>query len=395
MKHLFTRGPGHTPLWRWVGIRMSALAVFTVIAIAFGMWVRFAIEDSILLRKLPPDTRHEVITLRLHPHANEARLWQLFARYYDVMDFLPGLANRDWWLLGALIAGSIPLIVLGGLLASRPLSRQFSNVADAARRVSEGDFSARANVVPGAPDELAGFAMDFNSMTTKLQQYEREVRESSVMLAHELRTPLNAAMGRVQGMLDQVFPNSDEQLRMVHRQLEQINRLVGDLHLLSLARAGQLVLERDAFPLEELISERVAWVAPQLQGAGITPEIDVPKEIIAYGDRDRIGQVLSILIDNALRYAVSGKSLSIGVTDSTSYLCISVNDRGPGVEPALVPQMIDRFWRAESSRARHWGGSGLGLAIASAICQAHGGTLEIANREQGGICVRMSFPPLS
>lgn len=392
MKRLFTRRQKHTPLWRWVGVRMSALAVFTVVAIAFGMWLRFAIEDAIKLRQLPPDARHEMITLRVNPRANETKLWQLFARYYDVVDFLPGLANRDWWMLGALIAGSIPLILLGGLLASRPLSRQFSNVADAARRVSEGDFSARANVIPGAPDELASFAMDFNSMTTKLQQYEREVRESSVMLAHELRTPLNAAMGRVQGMLDQVFPNSDEQLRMVHRQLEQINRLVGDLHLLSLARAGQLVLERDAFPLEELISERVAWVAPQLQKAGIVPEIDAPKDIVAYGDRDRIGQVLSILIDNALRYASSGKSLSIGVGSSNAYFDVSVSDRGPGVEPALVPQMIDRFWRAEGSRARHWGGSGLGLSIASAICQAHGGTLEIANREQGGISVRMSLP---
>ncbi|KLD73702.1 HAMP domain-containing histidine kinase [Xanthomonas hyacinthi] len=394
MKWPFARRTAHAPLWQWVGLRMSALAVVTVLVIAFGMWLRFAIWDIATLHKLPPAARQEMMALRQDPHSNAQRLWQLFERYYDVADFLPGLANRDWLLLAVLLIASIPVIVVCGLLASRPLSRQFSNVAAAARRISDGDFSARAKVIPRAPDELASFAMDFNGMTAQLQQYEREVRDSSAMLAHELRTPLNAAMGRVQGMLDQVFPCSDEQLQMVHRQLEQINRLVGDLHLLSMARANQLMLEPHTFPIDALIRERLAWLAQPLQAAQmeVAVEVRVPGGVSISADRDRIGQVLSVLIDNALRYGAAGKRLSIEVGTESNDVLICVCDRGPGVAPELLPRMVDRFWRAEDSRARHSGGSGLGLSIAAAICHAHGGALEFSNREGGGLCARVRLP---
>ncbi|WP_306280965.1 HAMP domain-containing sensor histidine kinase, partial [Pantoea sp. Ft+CA_17] len=90
------------------------------------------------------------------------------------------------------------------------------------------------------------------TMTTQLGRYELEVSESSAMIAHELRTPLNAAMGRIQGMIDEVFPRDLAQLEMVHRQLDQLNKLVSDLHLLSLASAGQLTLDKTEFSLEKL-----------------------------------------------------------------------------------------------------------------------------------------------
>ncbi|MDV0437280.1 sensor histidine kinase [Xanthomonas sacchari] len=387
----FRRKP-HAPLWQWVGLRMSALAVLTIIAIALGMVLRFAIWDVSTLSRLPPQARQEMLQLREDPHSNARRLWELFETYYDVADFLPGLASRDWWLLAGMVLASIPVIVVCGLLASRPLSRQFSNVAAAARRISDGDFAARARVVPGAPDELAGLAIDFNGMSAQLQQYEREVRESSAMLAHELRTPLNAAMGRVQGMLDQVFPSSEEQLRMVQRQLEQINRLVGDLHLLSMARANQLMLEPQRFALGALVRERLTWAAQPLQEAGMQVQVRIPDHLHISADRDRLGQVLSVLIDNALRYAAAGGELALEAQADAEGVLIRVADRGAGVDEEALARMGDRFWRADDSRARHSGGSGLGLSIAAAICQAHGGALEFANREGGGLCARVRLP---
>ncbi|KAB7770193.1 two-component sensor histidine kinase [Xanthomonas maliensis] len=370
---------------------MSALAVGTVLVIAFGMWCYFHLRDHLALERLPPAARVEIEHLREHPAGNEARLWELLQRYADLNTFLPGLANPDWWMLMAMVAVAVPVILLCGLLASRPLSRQFTQVAHAARRVSDGDFGARAQVVAGAPDELTGLAEDFNAMSGKLQRYERELRESSAMLAHELRTPLNAAMGRVQGMLDDVFPCEPAQLRLVHRQLEQINRLVGDLHLVSLARAGQLVLDTDSVDLRGLIDERLEWAGPGLQEAQMTVQISLQAGLDLRADRDRLGQVLSILIDNALRYASAGRALDIAARRDGAMVLVTVADRGPGVEPAQLSQLLDRFWRADSSRARHSGGSGLGLAIASAICQAHDGELRFVNRDGGGLqaCVRI------
>jgi len=309
---------------------MSALALGVIFSIAFGMWLRFAIWDYSTTQQIPATIRPELEELRADPHHNEARLWELFQRYYDVRDFLPGIASRDWLWLASFIMISIPVVILGGVLASRSLSRQFSDVARAARRVAQGDFSVRAPSVPGAPAEIIKLAKDFNRMTAKLEQYEREIRVSSAVLAHELRTPLNAAAGRVQGMLDEVFPSDPQQLMLVKGQLDQLNRLVGDLHLLSLARAGQLAMEKSLFSVSSLVSERLEWASPQLAVANVITQVDVGPELMLLADRDRLGQVLSILIDNLIRYAAQGQCLEIKVSQCESALHLIVADRGLG-----------------------------------------------------------------
>ncbi|MCW2065914.1 UNVERIFIED_ORG: signal transduction histidine kinase [Stenotrophomonas maltophilia] len=371
---------------------MSALAVGTVLVIAVGMWAYFDITDALALRQAPEETRQEIKQLREDPRGNETRLWTLLERYYNIKRLSPGLTNPDWLMLAVMVIISIPIVILLGMWISRPLSRQFVLIAEAARRVSEGHFGNRVSAVVATPGELADLVRNFNDMTMRLQQYEREVRDSSAMLAHELRTPLNAAMGRIQGMMDEVFPMEQDQLGAVLRQLVQINRLVGDLHLVSLARAGQLPLELDSFPLDEVIVERLEWAAADLAQAGIRPVVSNATRIWLYADRDRIGQVLTILIDNVLRYAVRGKVLEIDAYSASSGTVITVADRGPGVAEAYLPNMQDRFWRAETSRARHSGGSGLGLAIAAAVCRAHGGELECGNRSQGGLIVSVHLP---
>ncbi len=253
-------------LWHWVGLRMSLLAIGAVLAIAFAMWVHFTLADRAMLQTIPLPVQAEFQQLRADPQLNQARLWQILSEYYPIDNFLGGLGNSDWLLLWLLVAASIPLILLFGFLFSHPLSRQFSSIAQMARHVAQGDEKA--------PDELQRLIGDFNSMTTQLQGYEQEVRESSAMIAHELRTPLNAALGRVQGMLDEVFPRDLNQLELVKRQLDQLNKLVDDLHLLSLAKAGQLVLDKTRFNLGQLVHERLSWFNTQLHSASSEPTMD-------------------------------------------------------------------------------------------------------------------------
>ncbi|UVL86190.1 two-component sensor histidine kinase [Pseudomonas sp. B21-028] len=380
------------PLWRWLGMRMSLLAIGAVVVIALCMWINFNLSDWYFLQHLPPGPREELLQLRAEPQLNETRLRQLIADYYPVEYFQPQIANRDWLVLACLVMAAIPIIIICGLWFSRPLSSQFSAIAQGARRVAGGDFLTRLPSHQQAPEELRNLISDFNSMTTQLERYERDVRESSAVIAHELRTPLNAAMGRVQGMLDEVFPSDAVQLSMVKRQLDQLRKLVDDLHLLSMARAGQLVLERSVFSLAALVAERLAWFQPQLEEAGVQPQVDIADGLGVYADRDRLGQVLNILVDNLLRYAVSGRELNIMARRIEDRVVIEIGDRGPGIEAQHLDSVFDRFWRAERSRARYSGGSGLGLSIARAICQAHGGTITASNRAQGGTLIRAEFP---
>ncbi|QYY80507.1 sensor histidine kinase [Pseudomonas germanica] len=381
-----------TPLWHWVGVRMSMLAIGALIAVSFSMWLHFTIEEWTTLTSIPIDARAEFQRLQSDPHLNEAKLWKLLTQYYPIENFLPGIANSDWLLLAGLVIAATPIIVLCGFLFSRPLSNQFSSIAQVARLVAQGDFKTRLPSKPNAPDEIQGLISDFNSMTTQLERYEQEVRESSAMIAHELRTPLNAAMGRVQGMIDEVFPSDINQLQMVKRQLEQLNKLVNDLHLLSLARAGQLILEKSEFNLHNLVSERLSWFSAQFKTAHVEPDVQIPVHLRLNADRDRMGQIVNIVIDNFLRYAAQGGSIEIVVNSTANKVVLSFADRGPGIDIADAEKVFERFWRAERSRARHSGGSGLGLSIAHAICNAHGGAITVSNRTGGGVLIQVEIP---
>ncbi|KTT26849.1 two-component system sensor protein [Pseudomonas oryzihabitans] len=380
------------PLGRWVGWRMSLLALGAVLAIAAGMYLWFLFGDWWVLRQVPAAARAEILQLRADPQQNEARLWELFSHYYPVRYFLPGIASRDWWVLAGLLLATVPLILLAGFRLSRPLSSQFSAIAAAARRVASGELDTRLDVAETAPAEVRRLALDFNSLTARLQQYENDVRDSSAILAHELRTPLNAASVRVQGILDEVLPADARQLQQVKRQLDLLNTLVGDLHTLSLAEAGQLALDQRPFTLAALVEERLAWFAPQLQAEGVRVELQLDERQQLFADRERIGQLLTILLENFLRYGASGGELQIVQQAQADGLIVEFRDRGPGIPEADRERVFHRFWRAESSRARHLGGSGLGLSIARAICVAHQGQIRALERPGGGALLRIELP---
>ncbi|RTQ87489.1 MULTISPECIES: sensor histidine kinase [Stenotrophomonas] len=380
------------PLWLWLGLRMSALAIFGTLLIVVGMWCYSRVIDHIQLSLLPGYVAREIVQLRAQPAGNEERLWQLMASHASVDWVLPGLDDLDWLALLSIVALTIPALVLAGMGFARRLSREFSDFVVAAQRVSQGDFSVRVDQSGEAGAELADLASAFNGMAVQLQQYEREVQESSAMLAHELRTPLNAAMGRLQGVLDDVFPHSDEQLQLVLKQLGAINRLVGDLQLVSLARAGQLSLHLERVDIRALIDERLDWALPMLNDAGFDVSCTAEAGLFARADRGRVGQVLSILIDNVLRHAAQGRNLGIVAAASATTIVIEVSDRGPGVPSCDLPRITDRFWRADRSRTRRNGGSGLGLAVASAICRCHGGELVVVGRQGGGLIARLCIP---
>lgn len=390
MRHFFRHR--QKPLWHWVGMRMSMLAVGAVIVIAFCMWLHVTVSDWLTLQAMPADVRMEFLRLQAEPTLDMVKLRELFFEYYPIENLLPGIANKEWWVLAGLVSIAIPIILFFGFLFSRPLSSQFSSIARGARQVAQGDFKTRLPMSTNGPDELQALVSDFNTMTTQLGRYELEVSESSAMIAHELRTPLNAAMGRIQGMIDEVFPRDLAQLEMVHRQLDQLNKLVSDLHLLSLASAGQLTLDKTEFSLEKLVVERLGWFATPLDEAGVAVTIDIPRKLTVNADRDRIGQVVNILVDNALRYSAMGRELLIVGKASAGRMELTVSDRGPGFDSENLEQVFDRFWRAERSRARYSGGSGLGLSIARAICLEHDGTIEVRNRSGGGSVIRLEIP---
>lgn len=363
-------------LWRWICLRILSLAIGTVIVIAACMWLRFTIWTFWVVEHMPKTVQQEFALLRQKPELNLNRYHQIIDTYFGLSFSDPSIATTDWLILIILVLVAIPLIVLLGLWVARPLSRQFTQIAVAARAVSQRQFYAHAGLEPEAPLELTRLAHDFNAMTRQLENYERELRASNVAMAHELRSPLTAAIGRLQGMMDGVFDTDEKQLQLVMKQLAHLNRLINDLLLLSLANAGQLTLDKTRINLSDLIRDRISWMKPLTEEEGFVIHFTQQDSYFCTADPYRLGQVFSILMENALRYAVEGHLLNIKITQHQDQLQIEFQDQGPGVADEFLPHIFERFSRAETSRARHFGGSGLGLSIAKAICEAHGGTIE-------------------
>ncbi|HBO1619569.1 Adaptive-response sensory-kinase SasA [Pseudomonas aeruginosa] len=379
-------------LWQWVGWRVGLIAAGAVVVMSFLMWLRFLWWDYQTQSKIPLEAREQINRMLEDPTVHEQQLWNLISHYYFIDDILPGISGSDWWTIALLLAASIPVMFVVGFLLLRPLSTGFITIAQAAQKVALGDLNVRLPVTKKMPLELERMAVDFNSMTQRLRLYEQEVQESSAVLAHELRTPLNAAMGRVRGMLDEVFPATPEQLGLVLHQLEHLNVLVNDLHLLSLAQAGQLVLEKTQFSMEVLLDERISWFKPQFDAVGRRVRVnglDLPP---VQADRNRVGQVLNILLENYLRYAAPGGDMEIDGVANQTEVSLTFSDRGPGLSEDDISRVFQRFWRQEASRARREGGSGLGLSIAQAICVAHGGSITAQRRPGSGMMFTVTLP---
>jgi len=380
-------------LWRWICMRILTLAIGTVILIASCMWLRYAVQNTWIIHSMPEALREEFLALRQHPETDLARFHEIIDVWWGISYSDTSIASADWLMVGILVVVMIPFIVYFGLRHARPLSVQFSQLRKAADAVTGGQFGATAKLVPQAPAELVHFARDFNSMTQQLALYERELRASHVAMAHELRSPLTAAVGRLQGILDGVFVADERQLGMVMNQLRHLSRLIDELHLLSLADAGQLRLDVSQINLTELLRERVTWIKPQTEAIGMNVTLTAPESCMVSADPFRLGQVFTILMENTLRYAHPGGGLSVVVNAGTDGYRIDFQDDGPGVPADFLSEMFERFTRGESSRARHSGGSGLGLSIARAICQAHGGHISAALPASGGLLIRIQLPP--
>jgi two-component system sensor histidine kinase BaeS len=281
------------------------------------------------------------------------------------------------------------LLVLGFVAFGRSVrrtARPIGDVMDAASRVANGDFSARAPVY--GPREVRELAESFNEMASRIEAGERQRRNLVADVSHELRTPLSVIQARIEGILDGLYGADPEHLQLVLDQTGVLARLLDDLLLLSKAEAGALTLEREPSPPRDLVdsvveayrveaAERSIRLDPRI--ADGLPDVDV--------DRVRIGEVLSNLVTNALRYASRGGSVQVSASrDAGGGVAFEVADDGPGIPPEDLPHVFDRFTKSSESR-----GSGLGLAIARSLVEAHGGSIS-ARSGPGGTTIRFVLP---
>ena len=281
-------------------------------------------------------------------------------------------------------------LVVGAVL-SRRISRPVGRVAEAAGHIAAGDLGARVEVT--APGELGDLARSFNQMATALQRSDELRRNMTADVAHDLRTPLSVIRGKLEGILDGVYPATEAHILPVLEETEVLTQLVEDLRLLALAEARQLQLERRPVDIGGLLRDAQVNFTPLAQDRGITVVLDLERGVPrVLADRQRISQVLGNLITNALRHTPAGGIVTLSAAAGDDWLTVAISDTGVGIPPDDMPYVFERFWRGEKSRSRESGGSGLGLAIAKELVALQGGTIAAESEPGKGATFRFALP---
>lgn len=292
-------------------------------------------------------------------------------------------------LIAGLIAGGISLLL--ALLLAYQLLRPVHLLKSATEKLARGDLNQRVTVK--GKDELASLGNAFNQMASSLQQAEKVRRDMTADIAHELRNPLAVQRANLEALIDEVYPLSIENLQPILEQNHLLTRLVGDLHTLALAEAGELRLERIPVDITDLVNRVVDRYLPQADSRHITIDIhlkdSIPKASL---DPGRVEQILGNLLSNALRHTPDDGHISLELSCGPSEVQIAVHDSGPGIPEESLPHIFDRFYRADRSRSRSGGGAGLGLTIARRLAEAHGGNLIARNHPDGGAEFVLNLP---
>jgi signal transduction histidine kinase len=292
-------------------------------------------------------------------------------------------------LYGAFIGAVIALLL--GVFLSRTLTRPIRELTRATHAVSGGDLTQQVPV--RSKDELGELAQAFNKMSSQLSRSVNARRQMTADIAHELRTPLSLILGHAEAVHDGVLLPTLENFEIIREEAARLEHLVNDLRTLSLADAGELSMQLQTIEPQRLLNEVASLYQYQSQRKNINFAVDVAPNLPTIEvDPGRMTQVLTNILDNALRHTPEGGRITLSARQVENMVELSLHDTGPGLSIEDIDRIFERFYRADPSRQREDGGSGLGLAIAKSIVQAHGGTLSAESEPGAGLKVIIRLP---
>ena len=222
---------------------------------------------------------------------------------------------------------------------------------------------------------------------------QEELRRNLVSdVAHELRTPLTNIRGQLEALQDGLAASDRRTIDSLHEDARLLERLVDDLQDLALAEAGQLALHPAPLSMREAALRSAAALGPRAKAGAVEISVEVSADSVVLEDRDRVGQVLSNLIWNALTHTPAGGRIAISAQRRNGVVETSVADTGTGISAEHLQHVFDRFYRTDPSRARSSGGTGLGLAIVRQLIRAQNGEVTAASEPGRGTVISFTLP---
>lgn len=269
---------------------------------------------------------------------------------------------------------TVGALIIGSILARR-IARPIERLADAAERTAKGDLRATAPVE--GPAEVRALANAFNVMVDRLAEQDAVRREFVVNASHELRTPLTNLQGYLEALRDGVLPPDPATFDSLREEVDRLTRLAASLDLL-VGSTGAVPIP-EALDLAAAVRMSVDLAAPGFarKSVSLVVEADQPAMVVARADD--VAQVLSNLLQNAMRYTPDGGTVRVVVDTADQDARVRITNSGPGIPAADLPRVWERFYRVEKSRTRAAGGAGIGLAIVKRIVESAGGRVGAAS----------------
>mgnify|MGYP000026492056 CR=1 FL=1 len=322
---------------------------------------------------------------------------------YGVVLAVPVASVGQSWLslapmLGAAFAIALLVSVIVAALLARSIARPVAEITRASERMAQGDYDQ--HIPEGGSDELAKLAASFNVMAREVARSHRTLKDFLINVSHELRTPLTSVQGFSQAVVDGTLQTPDEYAdagRIIQDESGRMRRLVEDLLELSRLESGQVAIAREAVDVGALVESMVKRASRWASDKGIAVITELTPLPHIVGDEIRIEQVVSNLLENAVKHTPPGGSISVrahvtgrsGSADGAG-VALEVHNSGSYIPPEQLPRIWERFYQVDGSRSG--GGSGLGLAIAAEIVQAHGGKVSASSDLSTGTTFRVWLP---
>jgi signal transduction histidine kinase len=317
--------------------------------------------------------------------------------------------RRDAFLARTALAGAVLLVLVVWM---RIVTRTLRRIVRSADAVAEGDYArVDLDADEGGSGELARLAAVFDRLALAVAEREQILRSDILQLreleqlksafvstvSHELRTPLTSVRGALGlvlgGAAGETSPKTRDLLRIAHQNTERLIRLINEILDIEKLESGHIQLRREPCDLAGIARTTIAALDAYASEHGVSVELEpVAGPVMLHADADRLVQVATNLVSNAVKFSPSGSVVRVGVAADGPVARLTVADRGPGIPVEFQSRIFGRFQQADHSGSRAYGGTGLGLAIVRSITELHGGTVRFETSPGAGTTFIVELP---
>jgi signal transduction histidine kinase len=270
-------------------------------------------------------------------------------------------------------------------ILSRHIIRPIKDISFGAMELARGNLDWRVKLT--TRDEIGELAAAFNKMAEELKLQDGLRNTFIANVSHELRTPLSSVQGFIQGMLDRAIEEQDRDkyLEIVLGETKRMSTLITDLLSLAKIESGKFPIEYSEFDINELLRRCLLMFEQRIEEKNIGVSIGLSEEkLIVWADEDRISQVITNLIDNAVKFTGEGGELKVWTYCSENKVHVNISDTGAGIPAEDQPYVFERFFKVDKSHSQGTPGTGIGLSIVKRIIAQHGESISLQSAEGKG-----------